>query len=422
MADTILTPIPYNSGTIVNNSQTFDFCHLGNGKFLHVVGQTTPGFIYAYVSNNVNLKTGTFSTSVPSMRAILSGTNVPTTIASLRLTKIASNRAALAVNGKVFIVEVDVNDDMSVKTGTYQTIATLGQTNTVTTVSTPSSATYGATSTTAGQPVGTLFQMFSPRDNIIYMFERTYTNSTGSFAVGIRKLVYNPADQSLTNIGQFASYTPAASSNYGPYSFTRFYCQDIPGSTSKLLSIRAQVTTSSNTAQFISSSIVAAWVVDTADNTQSLNGSFPAGIQVLCPMSTTTILGIASSKSYFTYTAGAWNSAAAVFSANGSPATSSPVVQAEALDANYFILWTVSNTELNANQTYYTRVGRFVDSAFGQVSTGTASGDGVGFSMFPLHPESSCIVRDGTDAFYALSRAGVGTFTPSVKVIYQAGG
>lgn len=420
MADITLSPLPYNGGTYQTTSNTFNYCQLSSTKFLHVAAQTTPGYIYAFVVTMNNLKTGTFSSSAGPMRAILSGSSVPTTISSIRLVRLSATRAILAVTGtgatnptKLYVLEVVTGDDIVVKNASLTT----GVLTALSSCPTIANGYYAVSS--SGTAVGSNWQLFNPRDGVVYVADRDTSNSSG-VQYRLRKIAYDSSADSLSN-GILVNNSFGSLANSGANSFTRFYLQDIPGSTTKLFSVRVHLNGTSNNAYMQNSYIVYAALISDTDVVTPLNGTLPTNIQTLVPLSTTTILGLTSTKAYLTYNGTAWNSTPAVFTPAGGTNT---IIDAIALDANYFMMITIalSNNDMAAfNLSLNTRVVRYVDASFGQTSTATASGEGVSIGSLPfVFPDQCFTGRDGTDAIYVYGRTN-GNFASSIKVLYQAG-
>jgi hypothetical protein len=206
---------------------------------------------------------------------------------------------------------------------------------------------------------------------------------------------------------------------------------DIPGSTTKLISYRSAILAAGNAASFQNAFVYSAYLVNNLDQTTSIPQP-PAGVRMLIPLATNRILGFVDTKSYYVFNGTSWGSTPVVFSTNGS-ATGTPsaaLFEGVALDSNYFIIWSVSlstssDPGLGSSNTpaMYTRIGRFVDAGLGQVSTATASNDGLQNQgwYFPVWDQQP-MVRDGTDAIYWFTRDATALARPAIKVQYQAGG
>lgn len=414
MSDITLSPLPYNGGNLQPGFLQTSFCYLGNGKYLHVFGQINPNYIFAFVSNQSNVTSGTFATSLGApARAILANTAAPSSITSIRVFKLTSTSAAVMINGTLSVLTVDGTDNVTLKTATATPIS-LGNIAPSVQPGGNNFAAYGSAYSNA--PIGSTWQIFYARDNVLYMMDRS---ATGALTANFKKIVYNPTADTLT-VTTIATYT--STGNSSSQSFTRAYLQDIPGSSTKLLSLRAYLTSSGTVASagLPSSVIVYAALIDSSDVVTPLAGTL-ASVVALAPLSTTNILGFANGRQYFTWNGSGWNSSAATFGAN----TPISIIQAEALDANYFVLFSMTvsgGTEMNsANSGVAVRIGRFVDSTFGQTSTATTANGGVptGAITGYLNYDQQFIFRDSSSTF--LIQAKTGTVQPVIRTIYQPG-
>lgn len=406
MSDIVISPIPYYGGSLYASQQVVSYCYLGNGKYLHVFSQQNPNYIYAFVSNQANVATGTFATSTGQARAILANANAPA-VSTMRVFKMTATSAALCLNGKMYALTLDASDNVTLKTGTVASICT-GQ------IWNGSNYNYA---TTGALPSGSYWQVHYARDNVLYVTELVGA-ANNTLSITLKKVVYNPGLDSFT-VTLLNTWT-ASTVNTASSSWMRTYLQSIPGSTSLLFSIRAFVNASgSNYGGMAASSIQYAAIIDQTDTVNAI--PVPPSSFVMAPLSTNNILAFPNQKQYYTYNGTSW-STVATFGANG---TGALLLQAEALDNNYFILFTtgVADYSTLTNGAIATRIGRFVDQTYGQTSTGTASGNGVSSTVVGyFNFDQNFIYRDASSTFLLHGRTTGGTIQPTVHTIYQAGG
>lgn len=418
MADITLSPLPYNGGTFQFGANVYHYCQLSSGKFLHVAAQTNPGYIYAWTTTMLNMKTGNFSSAAGPMRAILSGTSVPTTFASMRVFKLSPSRALLVVTGtgaasprKLYVLELGAGDDIVVKNATL-TNGVISNNESSLTISRVAYSMPTSVSAT-----GSHWQGFFVRENTVYFTDRGM--ASGELSITLRKIVYSPEADTLT-VSTIATYGTGTS--FGTHSFTRCSIQDIPGSTTKLFTVRAHLTASSNVASMQTSRIVYAALISATDEATQLTGTLPSNLQALVPLSETTILGLPDSKSYFTWNGTSWTSSPASITTNGS----SNIVEAIALDANYFMIISgqFSSSDIASDAFFLTaRVVRYVDPTFAQCSAPTQTSDGVWIGGIAYaQADQAFVFRNESDAVYLLARtSSLASGAASVKVLYQPG-
>lgn len=417
----ISIPVPYNGGTLQTGIVQSHYCYLGNGKFLNVAAQLTPGYVYAWVQNDTNITSGTFTSVNPSMRAIMSGSQAPGAINAIRLFKLTSSSAVLVINASLFVLSVGSNDDVTLKNASLPAFFNLPYGGPI---ASGNASIYSVAS--ANTPaIGSQYQIFYARDNVIYTMNQSV--SSGTVTVVFKKVVYDPTGDAFSSSTLY-TYTAASSS----YPFVRAELNDIPNSTTKLLSLRVQNGNSTVTNSSMAQAFVRwAALIDSSDTITTVTPT-SLNVQALAPLSTTNILGFDSQKTYYTFNGTSWNTTPAYFVGNvGTP--SAVIFRAEAIDTNYFLLVSANGlsnpgisvpTDVTSNNfpAWSVRVGRFVDSGFGQTSAGSSSGGGytvatTGIVFF----DQQFIFRDGTSAFYFFSRS-VGSFTPNLRTIYAPGG
>lgn len=400
MADITLSPIPYNGGGLQTQFHNVSYCDLGGGVYLHVILQTNPNYVFAYVSTNTNIKTGTFSSTASTMRVIFAN---PSSVSAMRVWKLASSRALLLFNGNLYVLEVGAGNDITVKAATianfwpYKDIANM-----------------------ANGAYGSFIQGWYVRDNVIYFAKRP-DPGTSSGSLEILKVAYNPAGDSLSQASIITNPTWAAALTNTNAAYCRFYMQSIPNSTRKLFYARVHANGAS--AGVYANSIVFGKpvILDTANDQIYTNvPAAPANTYAMCALTDTTILAFDTTKSYYIFNGTSWTTTPTTYSTYN---TAQKPFQAEALDSQYFALFTYNGDSQQAT-TGWIRIGRYVDAQVGQTSTatiGTASADGISFSI-PANSawEQTTIFKDSTDAFLIQGRSG--NVTPLIRVIYQPGG
>jgi hypothetical protein len=413
----ITIPIPFNGGSIQTNIMQTHSCYLGNGKFINAAAQLSPNYLFAWITNSANFTSGTFTSTNATARAIMQGTAVPSSINSIRLFKLTSTSALLCLNQSVYVLTIDGSDNVTIKTATIANYYVAQGSGTA--LSTLNTA--YATSTNSYAAQGSAFQAFYARDNVIYTMNATVSNSTTT--VVFKKLVYDPTGDALTSTTLYTYTTPGSSA----LPLVRAELQDIPGSTTKLLSLRLQATSTNLVQVFGSAYIVWAALVDATDTLTNVPA--PASVWSLCPLSTTTILGFTSQRTYLTYIGGAWGPNPAYFGANGTTAPTTPILSAYAIDSNYFLLLSTTlsspgqstSTDISSlNPQIFYRIGRFVDNQFGQTSVATAAGAGVAvpLSGYMVY-DQSFVFRDGS-VFYIPQRLS-NAVTPVFRTLFAPG-
>jgi hypothetical protein len=483
MADITISPIPYNNGTMATTQMQGHYILLNPNMILHVSGQTNPNYIYAWVSTTTgNLKTGTASFTAQPMRAILSFAAAPSSITQLRLYKLTSARALLQVNFEFYVIEVNASNDIVLKNarvgnanGTFvnqQILFATGQ-----------ALFTGSGGTNAGAgAVGSNLTGWYVRDNVIWFARRMNAGaSTAPVPVGtgveLVKLTYNPANDTMSTIAMARLWCPnttATSIN----SYVRTYMVSIPNSTKKLVYVRVQNNDSATTPISLGTSLAGLnarngdvfgngmspiVVVDSvtdavyatnSTNLATLTGPAGAGnvpmVRVIVPHSETSwsvwynnnqyrmitvSLGTSGTSTGNPITNSNMSFVAAPSNSQFFPSPSSPAVpyHAEALDANYFILFSSSGNTTDGElavtspaPTHYIRIGRIVDNDIAQVSSATATSGGLGFTAvtFPV-VDQDFLVRYDSETFLMFGRAAAGSTgsaVPVIRVLYQPGG
>lgn len=441
MADITLSPIPYNGGTISNGPYQNATCMLSSGVFLHVVVQSNPAYVFAYVTTMTNMRpnSGTYSTVASPMRAILSPGSTPvapTTVTGLRVFKLNQTTAALVLDGTMYVLQVGAGNDVTLRSGTSLALG-LPTTAPVYSTSTPALwATSGVDY--AG---GSAWQFFYARDNVLYGVIRNAAATSENTAFFWKRIAYNPTTGALgmTSLNQTIVYDPTRNTNQvtgtapAARCAGRAHCMEIPGSTTKLLTYRTNLNnTGGAQSSFSNAFVYSAYLVTNADSFTLLPNP-PANVRMMVPLATNRILGFVDSRSYYVYNGTSWGTTPVVFSANGttSPSTGSNVMLYEgaAIDSNYFVIWSLTlNTSIDPNfgsspGQVSTRIGRYVDSGLGQVSTATATNEGLNMPTwtYPIWDQQP-LVRDGTDAFFWFTRDSASPARAAIKVQYQAGG
>lgn len=418
MADINLTPIPYNNGALQVGLHQTHYCMMSQTQILNVVAQTNPNYVYAWVTNITNLASGTFSSSIPKMRAVLHATSTPaapSSIAGLRVFRLTADSALLVVNGTACVLKIDGTGD----------IALMKATATVSTYQSPyNSATnsYAYPSSSTEAAVGSYWQVFPVRDNVVYVADRMNNNY---LSLTLRKLTYDPIADTLTFATIANGFYNSGTINTGPYSYSRHYLVGIPGTTKNLFYSKINPAGANNSANANGAYVCYAAILDATNDAQTALDLPAQFIQSMVALTPTTILGFTSNKAYLTRTNGTWNTTPAVFCPNGGTGA---VWHAEALDANYFALWTASfsaGSDITSQSQQFglaMRIGRFVDAGFGQTSTNTSTGEGLGVSVpSPLFDQQS-IARVSSELFLTFGRVQGTNTTPVIRTMYQPGG
>lgn len=405
MSDITLSPIPYNSGSLAGSTPAHHYCDMGGGVFLNVAYQVSPNYLYAWVSTNTNIKTGTFSSTNSPMRALLSSGTTPAAPTSngtgIRVWKLNSNSAIMLMGSSLYVLQITATNDVVIKAGTLA-----GQNSYNISTYSSNVFNYGGASNAGGA----VFQGWYVRDNVFYYVARS-SNSTYQYT--LYKAVYDPNADTLTRTALTTQTVGGTNSAI----FAQYNLVSIPGSTKKLFWERrgANVSMAAMTPGY-------AVLIDSV--TDTLGTAIPANpnTSVLCALSETTVLGFnAGSSSYLTWNGTAWNTTPAVFAANNMAGTQWNV---EALDSNYFAIFNYYSTNIDISggtALAYARIGRFVDASFGQVSSASAGSGGISITLPQIvFPDFPLFTRVGTDAFYSYGCTSA-AFTPQIRVVYQPG-
>jgi hypothetical protein len=375
--------------------------------------QSSPAYVYAYITNDTNLKTGTFTSTNAAARVILSASTTPAapaTSAMMRVWKLSANRALFLMDRTLLVLEVQPNDDIVVKNGRLVNF----NTNLYTVQNYNGPYNYVA----SGAMTGSLLQGWYIRDNVAYFAVRD--NSTTPTSMNLYKVSYDSTGDTLTStlINKFS--ITSANSSY----FTRSYLQSIPGSTKKLFTIRVSSSTSSS---LTTSYIQVAGFVDTATDTLSstLTPYVAGSAHVYVPLRENLVLALIGLRTFAAWTGSAWQGQT-IYNA-ATPTSNIYPLQAEALDANYFVFWNIGEgsafSDLSSGTVNMTmRVGRYVDPTFGQTSAATngAPGMNVTTNVGQLFYDQDIINRIGSDAFAIYGRESV-NLKPQIKLFYQPG-
>ncbi|RYE24841.1 MAG: hypothetical protein EOP51_06095 [Sphingobacteriales bacterium] len=440
MADITLSPIPYNSGSIQTGQYQNATCMLSSGVFLHVVAQTAPAYVYAYVTTLTNARpgTGTYSTVASPMRAILNaGTTpaAPTTISGIRLFKLNATTAAMVLDGTIYSLQVGANNDVTLRTGTGTSLnLSMAVSGKPTLLNDGVPALYSSNS--GIQVNGSAWQLFYMRDNVLWGYIRPSASANENGTNYWFKLSYDPATGAWSpksNMAAVSFYSVSLNTNQATGTVlaqaacARGHVMDIPGSTTKLIQYRVNLNTSRP--GLPSAFVVGAYLVTNTDQTTNIPQP-PAGTRMMVPLATNRILGFIDSKSYYVFNGTSWSSTPVVFATNGYDLTSSGYCLFEgiALDANYFMIWTLATTSsqdpgyggFSSTPNIYTRIGRYVDAGLGQVSSATSTVDGLAMVSTGMIWDQQPMIRDGSDAIFWYSREQTGR--AGVRVQYQAGG
>ncbi|RYF20049.1 MAG: hypothetical protein EOO77_08840 [Oxalobacteraceae bacterium] len=409
MADITLSPIPYNGGTITSNFMGHHYTELSTGKYIHVSHQINPNYVFAYINNTTNLKSGTFTTANAPMRVICSQSTTPaapSVATNIRLWKLSANRVLMLMGAALYVLEVGGNDDISVKSATIA-----GFQNTFIVLN----ASYFTSPPNGSNVYGSYYQGWYVRDNVVYIALRSNTSS--NLTATLKKIVYDPSADTLT---QTTITTLNSATTTGNVAFWRCYLQSIPGSTKKLFSMRNSL----NLGTFFSATISGSQFIDgVTDVAGQTIGAAPNSLYAMVPLSDSTVLGISSTQTptYYTWTGAGWGSQTAVYNSVGN--NSYPIVQAEALDSNYFItVMTNIQTDIFANPQLWIRISRFVDPTFGQTSTVTSSSIGLAVAINShAAPDQDFVMHPSPDLFEVPAYTSQNAMIPSIRVIYQPG-
>lgn len=417
----ISVAIPYNGGSLQSGFMQSHSCYLGGGKVVNVAAQSTPNYLFCWVSNNTNFTSGTFTSANASARVLMQGTQIPSNLLMIRLFKLTATSVLLVMNNNLYVITLDANDNPTLKNATITNYWTVGNGGASLCGNAPSYA----TSSTVYSAQGSAFQGFYARDNVVYTAVASVSGSTTT--VLYKKLTYDPVADTLTTA---TIYTHTATASVP---LVRSELIDIPGSTTKLLYLRLQA--SSGAVNQVLGAAYVAWsvLIDANDVTTSVPLNSAGGVQTLCPLSTTNILGFTGSRTYYTYNGTAWNQNLAYFGANGNTTTTSPLMVTLPIDSNYFLMIStlVTSPGQNSNPTdlsgqnvpIYYKIGRFIDNQFGQTSQSTSSSTlgltttatSTGFFVY----DQSFVVRDGS-TFLLPCRALSGT-SPTFRVLFAPG-
>lgn len=422
MADVTLSPIPYNSGTLGGAVKDVSHIHLGSDRFCHAAHQSTPNYLFLYTSQLTNVKTGTFSSTIPKARAVLDGTTLPGggPVNYVRLCKLTASRVLCAVNGSIFVFDIDANGEFIRRTGKLDNFgpAHLGGRQAA-----------APTGAFVGTAMGVSFGMFYARDNVAYCWMRS--GLSASTTVKFYKLVFDDGADTLTatQIGADIVVNVSAAT-----AMTRVLAQSIPGSSKIVVSLRSW-------AAGESAYIGKAWVVDPTNDTWTEITTFPTTaptVKVLVPLRENLILGLVNASQFLTWAGTGWNTSVGGYS----PGEGSvhKVWHAVALDDTYFMVFCAGNTaaanDLNSQQDtsvmMMMRVCRYVDPSLGQSSDntkGTASTSGVslGVAAGNLVPvwwqwDHASIVRPASDVVYLIGTAAIAAGSlprMQVRTLYQ---
>jgi hypothetical protein len=483
MSDITISPIPYNNGSLASNNMQGHYVLLNPNMILHVAGQTNPNYIFAWVSTTTgNLKTGAVSFTAQPMRAIMSFGAAPNSIAQIRLYKLTSARALLQINFEFYVIEVSNTNDIVLKNARIGAADGSFPNTTILPNNNQTNFTGGNAGNIASTNInGSWLSGWNIRDNVVWFARRSSSSASSGTApanTGIEmvRIVYNPTGDTLTATVLARLWCPSQSIT-GAYSYARTYVVSIPNSTKKLVYVRTQnnATTGGNISLLASSAGFGAYAGGNADtytngmspvlmidsandqvtatnyaNLQNLQApSGATNVRLIVPHSETKWSVWYNTNQYrmVTVTPGAYIAPGGAITVYGnmnfSSATSSQVFptpttatvpyHAEALDANYFILFStttgLNDVELAATSpagTHGIRIGRIVDNDIAQISPSTISGGGMGFTAvtYPVL-DQDFLVRYDSETFLMFGRAAAGSTgsaVPVIRVLYQPGG
>lgn len=443
MPDISLSPVPYNGGTLLTGQYQNAHCMLQPGVFLHVMAQTNPSYIYAYVTTLTNYKTGTgtYSTVASPMRAILSPGSTPaapTTLNAVRLYKLNNTTAAMLMNGTMYVLMVGAGNDVTLRAGTSLTLPLNSVTPNV------QGDNKGMFFANPGFPAsGSVWMFHYVRDNCLLGHSRGSATAIEVNSANGIKIVYDPTSGSLTTATAFGSTlsTSLGSAGFGnaqvQYCAARSHLMDIPGSTTKLFQYRVYVQNNSPNNIGLARSVVGyAAFVDSNNNLTALPlpPSSPTGTQnvtMMVPLAANRVLGFIDNKSYLIYNGTSWSTTPVVFATQTGMTVNNQytLIEGVALDANYFALYTAPFSGSydpgngNTSNTWSMRIGRYVDAGLGQVSPNTANGDGVNMiGITNPMVDQGLLFRDGTDTMVWLLRDSSTQQRAAYKIQYQVGG
>jgi hypothetical protein len=327
-------------------------------------------------------------------------------------------------------------------------------------------------SAASNQFTGSYLTGWYVRDNVVW-FSRRFQNGAAGFqgdnsAVGVEmwKVVFNPSTNALAATFMVRLWCPA-DPNVAINSYVRTTLVSIPNSTKKLIYVRSQNNATANSLLSLQASYAGAAtfvtpqsgnmnpanmtpiaLIDTVNDSvsgfgsnsvQNLAGPATTGgyIRVIVPLSETKWLCWFNSNQYRVVTANASNQTlvpspvtSQIFPA---PATATVPYHAEALDPNYFMLWSTSNNSTDSDlttgsgnvPTHYVRIGKLIDNDIAQLQPGVGGGgQAITGVLYPVL-DQEFIQKLDTDTFLMFGRAALGSTgsaTPQIRVVYQPGG
>lgn len=474
MSDITISPIPYNNGTLAGGHVNGHYVLLNPKQILHVAGQISPNYIYAWVSTisgSNTIKSANPSFVASPMRAIMSFAAAPSTITNMRLWKLTSSRALFLLNNDLYVLEVTAQNDITLRTAKLSSFASGGITHI--NQGPYSAGTSGNGGTTSNGYYGSLLTGWSVRDNTVWFARRFLSYAGNSPAsnsqtgVEMWKVVYDPAEDKL-NAGFMQRLWSPLDANYAQYSWTRTYVQAIPNSTKKLVYVRVQGVNLASTMASLNAAHAGAAVGGAAVNpsypilmidsvtddvysfayanvASGINSNSVGGqpVRTIVPHSETKWSTWSATNQYRMVTV-----AAPSTSANGTgntmtaapnpsqifptPTTATYPWYGEALDSNYFMLISASPGSAEADlysssptpPNHFVRIGRIVDNDIAQISSSTINGAGLsvtGLSHGVLDQEFFQRYDSETFLMFGRSSAG-GIASPQIRVWNQPGG
>lgn len=417
MPDISISPVPYNSGAISTSYNTTHGCHIDNGLYVHAFTQNNPNYVYVYTTQYSNYnKANAALVRTGTMRAIY----LPATATAVRVFRISTQHFLIVVfsgfNAHTYYVgTINISDGSITAEKT-----TIPGTNTTPWYNTMA-AQLESSNYDFSPSAGSYWQCFNPYDFVIYVFDR-YVNGGG--AVMFNRVQYDPQTKAWTRLFSPSNYNINVQIDTGTGSdFFRFYCQDIPNSTAKLISIRTRVSSKDNMNVHLASTIRYAAIVQ-MDGTTKIIVTSNLGYQVLCPLSETQILGFTSHSTYQTYNGTKWGTETVTF-ASGS---SRYVIEAIALDSVSFMTLSASDSlaqvnQISAGSTSSARlqIGRVVDATFAQSSPQTAGTTAVGVNAAYAYVDQQILHRSGTDTVQLIRRDSAASTLNRVTILHQPG-
>lgn len=412
MPDITISPIPYNSGTVSTTLNTTHMCYIDNGLYVHAFAQTNPNYVVLYTTTHSNYNKSTAAiVRTGTARAIY----LPSTPTNVRLFRISSKHFLIFMMTGITSPTFYLGEINSADGSITAESVTLPYAPVSAYYSSSASGFDGTFNYEFSNAPGSTIQFFNPYENVIYVLERFYSSANIRFS----RLNFDPATKTWTLMGgSSTNITVNAGPTYAG-AFSRVYCQDIPGSTSKLISIRSKSTGESN--NLLSSNIVWASIVSETGVTKNIINA-NRGYQALCPLSETNILGFSSHGVYYAYNGTAWSNSTVTF-AGGSPRY---IIDVVALNSTTFLTLSVgvdiqTNSQLSGSNVQAGRIqiARVVDSTFAQTNTQTLNGSSISASY--VYMDQQILNRTSSDTIQIMCRDSSSTTLGRATIIHQPG-